>query len=416
MTSSEFYDTYKYIIRKLIKCNENLSSSDKKKMFKMLRESDAPAGPTGPAGPAGPTGPAGLTGPKGDQGQAGPKGDQGQAGPKGDQGQAGPKGDKGDKGEQGQTGITGNYEADAYSGSRRALRKYLSYKDAERVGTWEPSNSGKSILSRTTGTENVTGSVTFKVTETKPGYYIAYMKSDHDTLCNRLNNVHVFMTDKHGTKKKFIDQTDPHLNQKWYNLGQIYVESSTSTTHPAPTITVTNAGGDRYHQFVSVGNIKLVSQELYNVPDEILNENQREFFYEIFEKLDTNNTGSLTSEDFDFDSQMLGGKENEVDVVVEDYLNSFNGTISGNDFLEIIEKELKETFASLSDNKIYIELDRLDEQFDAIKNQNIFTYILTTIVPREELLHLIDQADIDGDGLIDYRDFVGAAILSLDAV
>ena len=77
MTSSEFYDAYKYIIHKLIKCNENLSSSDKKKMFKLLREnplSDAPPGPRGPAGPAGPAGPTGPTGPKGDKGDKGESG------------------------------------------------------------------------------------------------------------------------------------------------------------------------------------------------------------------------------------------------------------------------------------------------------------------------------------------------------
>jgi hypothetical protein len=78
MDSSDFYDAYKYILTKIIKCGgiENLSSKDKRKMLKRLRENpllerQGPAGPRGPIGPAGPAGPAGPTGPKGDQGESG---------------------------------------------------------------------------------------------------------------------------------------------------------------------------------------------------------------------------------------------------------------------------------------------------------------------------------------------------------
>jgi len=56
MTSSDFYDTYKQITEKLIDCNENLSSKEKRKLLKLLKELTISAGPRGPAGPAGPTG------------------------------------------------------------------------------------------------------------------------------------------------------------------------------------------------------------------------------------------------------------------------------------------------------------------------------------------------------------------------
>ena len=419
-SSSNFYDAYKYIIHKLIKCNEILSSSDKKKMFKLLREnplSDAPAGPTGPVGPTGlkgdqgPVGPTGLKGPKGDQGQAGPKGDQGQAGPKGDQGQAGPKGDQGQAGDKGDQGPAGQVlgEESTVGTTRRAFRKYLSYKDAEIVGTWEPSSSGKSILSRTTGTENVTVSVTFKVTATKPGNYTAYMKSDH-ALCNRLNNVHVFITDKHGTKKKFIDQTDLHLNQKWYNLGQIYVDSTSITQHP--TITVTNAGGDCYDQFVSVGNIKLVSQEMYNVPKGIFTEEQTDLLHTVFKTLDTDNDGALTIVDLDPVNThyfLLGNKTNEVIVFIEDYLDKYKGKITFQNLLVTVEKGLKEAFASLSDNKRYVEPGNLIEQFR--KTDNLIAHLLITNVP--EPSRFILESDIDQNGRVDYDEFVSATITAL---
>ena len=430
MTSSYFYDAYTQIIEKLIDCNENLSSKEKRKLLKLLKENPLTisAGPKGPAGPAGPTGPRGLTGPAGltaPAGPAGPKGDQGPAGltgPKGDQGPAGPKGDKGDKGDQGLAGPIGPtgqaLVGESYGTIKRVFKKYLSYKDADTDGTWEQSSSGKYILSRTTGTEHVTTSVTFKVAAAKPGRYTAYMKSDHDTLL-RLNNVHVFITDRYGTNKKFIDQTDLHLNQKWYELGQVYVDSTSITQHP--TITVTNAGGDRYNQLVSVGNIKLVSQEMYRVVDETFAHEQTVVLYNLFKTLDQNNSGSLNIADLNFlhprIATLLGDRVNEAVALAEDYLDSSNGIISIDDFVKIVDTEVKEMYASLSDNvEKGIALYGLDEYLDAITTQNIFARVVTGNVPQPHLLNLINLADVDRDGHIAYPEFAVAAITALDVI
>ena len=69
-SSSDFYDAYKYILTKIIKCDgiENLSSKDKRKMLKLLRENPLLDARQGPAGPTGPRGPQGLVGPQGPRG------------------------------------------------------------------------------------------------------------------------------------------------------------------------------------------------------------------------------------------------------------------------------------------------------------------------------------------------------------
>jgi hypothetical protein len=420
-SSSEFYDAYTQIIEKLIDCNESLSSKEKRKLLKLLKEkpltiSAGPKGPAGPAGPRGLTGLTGLTGPTGPKGDKGDRGPAGLTGPKGDQGPAGPtgpagpKGDKGDKGDQGPTGQALGEESTVGT-TRRAFRKYLSYKDAEIVGTWEPISSGKSILSRTTGTENVTASVTFKVTAAKAGYYTAYMKSDH-VLCNRLNNVHVFITDKHGTKKKIVDQTDLHLNQKWYNLGQVYVDSTSITQHP--TITVTNAGGDRHDQFVSVGNIKLVSQEMYNVPEGTFTEEQIGVLRPIFDTLDTDNDGALIHADLDSE-YLLGNKTNEAMVFIEDYFDKFNGKITFQNLLVIVEKGLKEAFAIRSDNGVNLGLD------DFVQRLNLEKYLhillspldlrLQTLEPQQRIPFL-KEFDRDGDNAFIYPEFTNVILFS----
>ena len=82
----------KRIIKNLIKSNEKLSSSEQKKLLKLLIDSELSVGPVGPVGPAGPAGPAGPVGPVGPVGPAGPAGPVGPAGPGGPDGPVGPGG------------------------------------------------------------------------------------------------------------------------------------------------------------------------------------------------------------------------------------------------------------------------------------------------------------------------------------
>ena len=250
------------------------------------------------------------------------------------------------------------------------------------------------------------------------------MKSDHDTQCNRLNNVNVFITDKHGTKKKFVDQTDLHLNQRWYSLGQLYVDS-TSTTHLAPTITVTNAGGDRHDQFISVGNIKLVSQEMYQVSDvSSFTEEQSALLRPIFENLDTNNDGVvLTSAGIESQAvgsflESLGDQKNEAMVLIQDI---FDGTNNFDQFLETVEEEFREAFALFSHNKGQIYIEDFVQRLDLVAavpsdDSSSFPLLLSPLVSRlrpltsEQRLADISSFDRDGDGKIRYQDFVSAVL------
>jgi len=74
---------------------------------RVIRISQGPAGPQGPAGAQGSQGPQGATGPQGPAGSAGPQGATGPQGPQGDTGPQGPAGATGAQGPQGPTGATG---------------------------------------------------------------------------------------------------------------------------------------------------------------------------------------------------------------------------------------------------------------------------------------------------------------------
>ena len=417
MTSSEFYDAYKQITEKLIDCNENLSSKEKRKLIRILNDHplNISAGPRGPAGPAGPTGPRGLTGPAGPTGLTGPKGDQGSGGltgPAGPAGLTGPKGDQGLAGPIGPTGQALGGESSFDTTRRASSLRFFSHKDALRVGQWEMNESGKSTLSQTTGSEKVTASLTFDLTAIKEGHYTVYMKSENGDILNRLKFAQFFITDKYGTLKKVIDQTDLKLNGRWVYIGPVYVDSDGSPV----TITVTNAGGDYHSQAVSVGPLKLVSQEMYNVSDEVFSEEQRDLLRGIFRTLDTNKDDKLTKSGiqaaYGFIDVLVGEKKNEVIDELEYYIEKYNGTISIDNFLTIVEEEFKEAFSLLSDNKGQrINLNGLSDKLADVSTQHPFF----TKLPSQRLLQTFEErAELNGD--INFQEFTSVIIDSLGAL
>jgi Ca2+-binding EF-hand superfamily protein len=295
----------------------------------------------------------------------------------------------------------------------------LSNKDAVKDGGWLESESGKTLLSRTSGTsDNATASVKFEVTATKPGNYSAYMKSEHGTPLTRLTNLQVLIRDPHGSKKILIDQTDPRLDKQWGHLGTLYV--SGSTTDALPTITFTNVGGDHSDQRVSIGTIKLVSQEMYPVVDQELTPEQTVSVYKLFQILDKNKSGLLSIEDLNtLDPaivSILGDQRNEATALATEYLESSNGTINLDQFKEIVANEVKEAYASLTENtEMGIALDGLDERADRLADRNIFTRMIVRNVEREFLLKAMkDAATTDGDmGYMKYNEFASVAIKAL---
>ena len=70
--NSDFFKTYKHIIKTILYSDgiENLSDKDKKNLLKRLRNNPLEPGPAGPVGPAGPPGPVGPVGPPGPAGPA----------------------------------------------------------------------------------------------------------------------------------------------------------------------------------------------------------------------------------------------------------------------------------------------------------------------------------------------------------
>ena len=216
--NSDFFKTYKHIIKTILYSDgiENLSDKDKKKLLNRLRNN--PLEP-GPAGPPGPVGPKGSTGP------AGPVGPVGPVGP------------------------------DDFSGED-VFEKIYEEKDAVLLGNWKKSanggSAGESAIALGSGGQSVTAKATYNFSGVPDGHYEVFVKSVHSLAGYRSDRVITYLTTGDHIKTVILDQTNSELNGKWIDIGDIYVVGGAGDANY--TITNTGVNTDVY---VSVDAVKI---------------------------------------------------------------------------------------------------------------------------------------------------------------
>lgn len=96
-------------------------------------------------------------------------------------------------------------------------------------------------------------------------------------------------------------------------------------------------------------------------------------------------------------------------------MEKYNGTITLENFSEIVIDEFKEAFSLYSDNKeqkIYLDVFAVmlaDVSLDPL----VFTH--TRELPRDRLIQMFEQADLNGDRKINFTEFTSAILGSLDS-
>ena len=222
--NSDFFKTYKHIIKTILYSDgiENLSDKDKKKLLKRLRNN--PLEP-GPAGPPGPVGPKGATGSPGPQGATGATGSPGPTGP------------------------------DAIE-EEELFEQIYEEKDAILVGNWKKSanggSGGESMIALGSGGQSVTAKAIFNFSGVPYGQYEVFVKSVNSLAGYRSERVLSYLTTGDHIKVITLDQTISELNGEWINIGYMYIGDGIDATY-----TITNAGV-KTDVYVSVDVVKII--------------------------------------------------------------------------------------------------------------------------------------------------------------
>ena len=140
-----------------------------------------------------------------------------------------------------------------------------------------------------------------------------------------------------------------------------------------------------------------------NLSEETINQ-----FHTIFELFDKDNSGSITTKELGTVMRNLGQNpsEEELKQMIREVDLNGNGTIDFKEFMCLMVKKMK-------DNDFDEELQEAFKVFDRDQNGYISSHELRHTMTNlgenltpEEVEEMIKEADIDGDGQVDYQEFV----------
>jgi len=155
---------------------------------------------------------------------------------------------------------------------------------------------------------------------------------------------------------------------------------------------------------------KYKSQELLKVMtqssdmDELMNAE----FREAFDEFDKDGSGSISTKELLGVMRSMGQNPTEdevLELVMEVDLNG-DGTIDFNEFLEMMKKKSGEEDVMEDLREAFRMFDKNKDGFIDLTELKKVTALLGTTLSKDELGAFMDEADKDGNGKIDYDEFV----------
>ena len=146
-----------------------------------------------------------------------------------------------------------------------------------------------------------------------------------------------------------------------------------------------------------------ISTENYYISEE-----KKADYMDAFNMFDTNHDGTINSQKIREIMQKLGKNptEKQLQQLIENVAKPGSQKIGFDDFVDMMEQKSKEDDPE-------IEIINAFQIFDAennglISNQELFHIIRTfgETLTNDEILEIISEADVDGDGYINYEEFV----------
>lgn len=141
---------------------------------------------------------------------------------------------------------------------------------------------------------------------------------------------------------------------------------------------------------------------------ENLTEEQIAEFKEAFQIFDKDGDGSITTKELGTVMRSLGQNpsEEELKNMIEDVDADGSGTIDFKEFLGLMARKMKETD---TEEELIEAFKVFDKDGNGLISAHELRFVMTTAgeaLTDEEIDDLIREADIDGDGYIDYEEFV----------
>lgn len=139
-----------------------------------------------------------------------------------------------------------------------------------------------------------------------------------------------------------------------------------------------------------------------------LSDEQISEFKEAFSLFDMDGDGTITTKELGKVLRSLGQNPSEADL--QDMLNEVdtdgNGTIDFHEFLTMMARKIKDTDSEEEIKEAFKVFDKDGNGFiSAAELSHVMTHLGETLTD-DEVAEMIREADIDGDGQINYDEFV----------
>ncbi|XP_063916117.1 calmodulin-beta-like isoform X1 [Zophobas morio] len=145
-----------------------------------------------------------------------------------------------------------------------------------------------------------------------------------------------------------------------------------------------------------------------NLTEYGLSEDQVAEFKEAFMLFDKDEDGTITMAELGVVMRSLGQRPTETELrdMVNEVDQDGNGTIEFNEFLQMMSKKMKDADG---EEELKEAFRVFDKNNDGLISSNELRHVMTSLGERlseEEVDDMIKEADLDGDGQVNYEEFV----------